>query len=69
MASGDNFVLSIPDQTVEWKKTCRNIQHGAGRLLGGTRIHDSDTAIMPGECKRVSTWGEAHAVNPTGRVV
>lgn len=69
MASGNNLILSIPDQTVEREKTGRDVQHSARRLFWSTWIHNGDTAIMPCKRKYIPTGGEGNALDPSRRVV
>ena len=69
MASGNNLILSIPDQTIEREKTGRDIQHSARRLFWGTWIHNGDTAIMPCKRKHVPTRREGNALDPSRRIV
>ena len=69
MASSNQFFFTIPNQAVEWQKTGGNVQHGSRRLLRGTRVHNSDAAVMASEGKYVSAGGEAHSVDPSSRVI
>lgn len=69
MASGNDFILSIPNQAVERQKASGDIQHRSRRLFWGTWVHNRDTAVMTGEGKHISTGREAHSMDPSGRVI
>lgn len=69
MASSDNLVLAVPDQTVKRQQTGRNVQHRAGRLLRGTGVHDSNAAVVSGESEGIATRGEADTLDPASSVV
>lgn len=69
MAGSNDFILSIPDQAVEWKEPGGDIQHRPRGLLWRARVHHRDTTIMPGERKSIPARREAHAMNPSSRVI
>ena len=69
MAGGYDLIFSIPDQTVQRKKTSGDAQHRPGRLLRRTWVHDCDTAVVSSKSKRIPAWRKAYALNPASRVV
>lgn len=69
MTSGDDLILAVPDQAVEWQKTGGDVQHRPGRLLGGAGIDNGHAAVVGHKGESVTAWGEAHSVNPASRVI
>lgn len=64
MAGGDDFILAIPDETVEREQTSRDVQHRSGRLLWCTRVHNRDTAVMSGKGKGITAGRETDTLDP-----
>lgn len=69
MTSSNDLVLAVPDKTVQRQEAGRDVQHCTRGLLRRTRVHDSDTTIVAGEGKSITTRGEADALNPASGIV
>lgn len=69
MTGGNDLILSIPNKTVQRQQASGNVQHRAGRLLGGTWVYDSNAAVVTGEGKSITTRGETDTLNPASRVI
>jgi len=69
VTSCNDFILAVPDKTVERQQTGGDIQHCPGRLFRRTGVNDRDTAVVSSESKSVSTRRECDTLDPASRVV
>ena len=69
MTSGDDFILTTPDKTVQWQQAGGDVQHSTGRLLRGARVDNCHTTIVSGESKSVSTGRKGDSLDPASGII
>lgn len=69
MSSGNNLVLSVPDETGERQEPGADVQHSPGRLFRRAGIDNSDAAVVRDKGEDISTRRERDSMHPPGSIV